>query len=375
MIDGTKSAGLLVIDKYLDDEKKLPISEYPVLYKRASEWARDAIRAVGVETIFTSGDDLSALDDYETVIAVKANTIIRRSNMRTACNEHEFNTTIVANGDIVGQIYCRDEYRANRSNLFAGSDFMLNFDDSYIINNSNDLLRVNNLMRTAIINRNMNAGVIFTDLSGVTIGRDAKIAPGATVLPGTSIIGGSVIGQGSVIGPGSFLKDTNVGENSKLVHVVADSAVIGSECRVGPFTQLRPGSVIADKAKIGDFVEIKNSTIGEGTSVAHLTYVGDADIGKYCNFGCGVVVVNYDGEKKCHTTVGDYAFIGCNTNLISPVSVGDGAFTAAGSTITKDVPAEALAIERAEQRNIEGYSTRKLRNYFIKHNRKAVDEK
>ena len=125
--------------------------------------------------------------------------------------------------------------------------------------------------------------------------------------------------------------------------------VIESGAAIGPFAHIRPDSRVCENVHIGDFVEIKNSTVGKGTSVSHLTYVGDSDVGKYCNFGCGVVTVNYDGAAKHRNTIGDYAFIGCNTNLVAPVSVGDGAYTAAGSTITDDVPADSLAIARSSQ--------------------------
>ena len=130
--------------------------------------------------------------------------------------------------------------------------------------------------------------------------------------------------------------------------------------------QLRPGSHIGKKVKIGDFVEVKNSNIGDGTSVAHLTYIGDADVGRFCNFGCGTVFVNYDGEKKNRITVGDYCFIGCNTNLVAPVTLGEGAYTAAGATVTKDIPAGALAISREQLTIKDGWATRKLKKYIEK---------
>ena len=132
--------------------------------------------------------------------------------------------------------------------------------------------------------------------------------------------------------------------------------------KIGPFVHIRPNSHIKNGVKIGDFVEVKNSVIDEKTSVAHLTYIGDSDVGKRVNFGCGCVTVNYDGSKKARTTIGDNAFIGCNTNLIAPVTVGKGAYTAAGSTITRDVPENALAIERAEFKIKEGFASRKLKN-------------
>ena len=133
-----------------------------------------------------------------------------------------------------------------------------------------------------------------------------------------------------------------------------------------PFAHIRPDSRVCENVHIGDFVEIKNSTVGKGTSVSHLTYVGDSDVGKYCNFGCGVVTVNYDGAAKHRNTIGDYAFIGCNTNLVAPVSVGDGAYTAAGSTITDDVPAGALGIARARQVNKPQWAKGKLEKFIAK---------
>lgn len=370
MSETKKIAALLSISKYLDEAHKKPISDCPVVYKKAIDWARDAAMSVGAEKIVVDCEGCSPeLSGYDVIIAIKANTIIRRSNMHTAISQHQDNTTIIANGDIVAEIYSAAEYERCRGNLFAGSDFSFNFDDCYILNNASDVLRVNDLMRTAIINRHMSCGVIFTDLSGVAIGRDAEIAAGTVILPGTVIIGNSVVGSYCEIGPGSFINNTTVGDGVTLNHVVANDSVVGSNSRIGPYAQLRTGSVIGSGAKIGNFVEVKNSNIGDGTSVAHLTYIGDADVGKFCNFGCGTVVVNYDGEKKSRSQIDDYCFIGCNTNLVSPVHVGEGAFTAAGSTITKDVPPDSLAIERGELHFIEGYSKRKLHNYFVKHNR------
>ena len=151
-----------------------------------------------------------------------------------------------------------------------------------------------------------------------------------------------------------------------LDNTVASSAQVGSNVSIGPFVQLRKGAVISDFAHVGDFVEIKNSVIGEGTAVAHLTYIGDSDVGKNVNFGCGVVTVNYDGTNKNRCVIKDDAFIGCNTNLIAPVTVGEAAYTAAGSTVSADVPDGALAIERGEQKNIAGYAEKKLARHLQK---------
>ena len=162
------------------------------------------------------------------------------------------------------------------------------------------------------------------------------------------------------------LENVTVGEGVRFNASQGYDSAIGDGASIGPFVHIRPGSRIGPKVHIGDFVEVKNSTVGEGTSVSHLTYVGDSDVGKYCNFGCGVVTVNYDGAAKHRNTIGDYAFIGCNTNLVAPVSVGDGAYTAAGSTITDDVPAGALGIARARQVNKPQWAKGKLEKFIAK---------
>lgn len=214
--------------------------------------------------------------------------------------------------------------------------------------------------------RHLDAGVEFICRDGICIDPEVVIAPGATILPGTILKGKTIIGAGCVIGPNSLLEDAVLGENIKFNASQGRQCTIADEAEIGPYVQLRPDSHIGKKVHIGDFVEIKNSTIGEGTAVAHLTYIGDATVGKYCNFGCGVVFVNYDGEIKSRTEVGDYCFIGCNTNLVAPVRIGDGAYTAAGSTITEDVPPAALGIARARQITKENWAEQKLSAYISK---------
>ncbi len=211
--------------------------------------------------------------------------------------------------------------------------------------------------------RHLENGVIFLSDSGILIDETVKIAPTATILPGTILRGNTVIGAGSTIGPNSLLEDCTVGEDVLFNASQGYKSSIGDGTKIGPFVHVRPDSVIGKRVKIGDFVEVKNSTILDGSSVAHLTYIGDTDMGRHCNIGCGVVTVNYDGQNKARTTIGDYCFIGCNTNLIAPVNLGDGAYTAAGSTITKDIAPGELAIARAQQQNKSGWAERKLKNY------------
>ena len=233
-------------------------------------------------------------------------------------------------------------------------------------NDPKGLLEINERAIASIINRHLENGVQLQLRDGVVIGPDVVIEAGAVILPGCRLFGKTIVRRGAVIGPNSTLIDSEIGANTHFESSKATKSTVGENTTIGPYVQLRPDSHIGNRVKIGDFVEVKNSTIGEGTSVAHLTYVGDADVGRFCNFGCGVVFVNYDGESKNRTTVGDYCFVGCNTNLIAPVTLGDGAYTAAGATITKDVPAGALAISREQLTIKDGWATRKLKKYIEK---------
>ena len=219
------------------------------------------------------------------------------------------------------------------------------------------------------LRRHLENGVNFLSITGVYIEDSVTIEPGATILPGTFLRGETRVGTGSTIGPNAVLNDAEVGCDVTFNASQGYGCSIGDGARIGPFVHIRPGSRIGAGVKIGDFVEVKNSVIGEGTSIAHLTYVGDSDVGRHCNFGCGVVTVNYDGVSKSRTEIGDYAFIGCNSNLVAPVRIGEGAYTAAGSTLTKDVPPGALGIARAKQVNREGWAEAKLKSYKEKHSK------
>lgn len=214
-------------------------------------------------------------------------------------------------------------------------------------------------LRDRIVKRHIQNGVRVLDPSAVYIDPRVSIGRGTAVLPGSILRGGTVIGRDCVIGPNAMVRDCTVGDETEINASQANESVIGSRTHVGPFAYIRPGCTIGDDIKVGDFVEVKNSTIGDGTKISHLTYVGDSDVGKKVNFGCGTVTTNYDGFKKYRCTIGDGAFLGCNTNLVAPVTVGDGAYTAAGSTITEEVPPDALAVARSRQKNIEGWAARR----------------
>lgn len=233
-------------------------------------------------------------------------------------------------------------------------------------NDRKGLLMLNDTARKAIIEKLLDNGVEFLCTDGVSIGRNVKIGAGTKILQGTIIRGDTEIGENCAIGPNCIIEDCKVGNKVTLNSVQAFDSVVEDNAKIGPFVQIRPGSKIGSDVKIGDFVEVKNSVIGKGTSVSHLTYIGDSDVGKNVNFGCGTVTSNYDGENKFRTVIGDNAFLGCNTNLIAPVKVGNSAYTAAGTTVTKDVPDGALAIERGELAFRQGYGDRKLKKRIEK---------
>ena len=217
---------------------------------------------------------------------------------------------------------------------------------------------LNEVARMDVINKLLDEGVNIPCTDGVMIDPTVEIGMDTTILPNTIIYGNTKIGKNCVIGPNSYIEDSTIGDNSVLDNTKCRLSKVGSGASIGPFVQIRPNSVVADKVHLGNFVEVKNSTIDDGTKVSHLTYVGDSDVGKNVNFGCGTVTVNYNGKAKFRTTIGDNVFIGCNTNLIAPVKVGDNSYTAAGSTITEDVPPASLGIARARQINKRGWVER-----------------
>jgi bifunctional UDP-N-acetylglucosamine pyrophosphorylase / glucosamine-1-phosphate N-acetyltransferase len=227
------------------------------------------------------------------------------------------------------------------------------------INNRIQLLEAGEVLKKRILEKHMLSGVTIIDPKSTYIDEDVVIGMDTIVYPGTILEGKTVVGEDCIIGPNSRLTDTEIGSGVEVNNSVVLGSTVGDETHVGPFAYIRPGSKIGRKVKIGDFVEVKKSVIGDKTKISHLTYVGDAELGKNVNLGCGVVTVNYDGMKKHKTIVGDHSFIGCNVNLVAPVKVGDSAYIAAGSTITDEVPDNALAIARERQTVKEGWVIKK----------------
>ena len=213
-------------------------------------------------------------------------------------------------------------------------------------------------MEARRIERNLeylDAGVVFIDLKAVYIDEGDRIGKGTVIYPCVVLEGDVEIGENCTIGQNTRIKDSIIGNGTSIQSSVILESKVGNETSVGPFAYLRPNSEVGSHCKVGDFVEIKNSRLDDGAKAAHLTYVGDSDVGKKVNLGCGVVFVNYDGSKKYRSVVEDGAFIGCNVNLVSPVHVGKDAYVAAGSTITNDVEDGALYVARSKGKSIEGW--------------------
>jgi bifunctional UDP-N-acetylglucosamine pyrophosphorylase / glucosamine-1-phosphate N-acetyltransferase len=227
------------------------------------------------------------------------------------------------------------------------------------INDRVGLAQVQALAQRQIHERLMRGGVTIVNPDATVIDVAVEIAPDTVIAPFSSLLGATAVGGASTIGPASTLIDAVVGESSRVIHSYVDRAEIGDRVSVGPFAYLRPGTVMREGSKAGTFVEIKNSEIGRGSKVPHLSYIGDAEVGEDTNLGASTITANYDGSRKHRTTIGDRVKTSVDTTLVAPVTVGDEAYTAAGSVITEDVPPGALGVARPRQQNIEGYADRR----------------
>ena len=263
---------------------------------------------------------------------------------------------LIQSHNAAGEYYLTDALEIIQANgLKAGVVLAPDSSEFAGINNRVQLAQASEVLQKRINEKHMMNGVTIIDPNTTWISPDVSIGADSIIYPGV-ILEQTHIGEGCVIGPNSRIIGSEISDNAEIESSVIIEAIIGEHTHVGPFAYLRPGSKIGSHCRVGDFVEVKNSVIGDYTKASHLTYIGDADVGSHINFGCGTVTVNYDGKKKFRTVIEDNAFIGCNTNLIAPVTVKEGAYIAAGSTITDDVPEKALGIARARQINKVGWS-------------------
>ncbi len=263
----------------------------------------------------------------------------------------------VSNDNAQGEYYLPDVIQILKQQAeTVGAYMTADFEETLGINDRVALAEAEVIMKRRINEKHMRNGVTIIDPSNTYIGMDVEIGQDVIVHPGSMIYGVTKIGENSVIGPHTEINNMNIGERVVMKQSVAMDSTIANDVHVGPYAYIRPKTNVLDHAKVGHFVEVKQSTIGEGSKIPHLSYVGDAKIGNHVNVGCGTITVNYDGREKHETIIEDGAFIGCNANLVAPITIGEDAFVAAGSTVTKDVPSEALAFGRARQANKEGYA-------------------
>ncbi|HLR02641.1 MAG TPA: bifunctional UDP-N-acetylglucosamine diphosphorylase/glucosamine-1-phosphate N-acetyltransferase GlmU [Virgibacillus sp.] len=265
----------------------------------------------------------------------------------------------VSNDNVQGEYYLPDAVEIIRRNGGKVSGLMTSdFSETLGINDRKALAEAEKIMRRRVNEKHLKNGVTMLDVDTTYIGMDVIIEQDVMIHPGTHISGHTVIKEGAEIGPYADISDSTIGQESTIQQSVVENSVVGNQVKIGPYAHIRPEADIQDEVKIGNFVEVKKSTIGSGSKVPHLSYIGDAAIGRKVNMGCGTITVNYDGVKKHRTVIEDDAFIGCNANLIAPLSIGRGSFIAAGSTITKDVPEDSLSVARGRQTNKEGYASR-----------------
>ncbi|NYF26409.1 bifunctional UDP-N-acetylglucosamine diphosphorylase/glucosamine-1-phosphate N-acetyltransferase GlmU [Sporosarcina sp. JAI121] len=308
------------------------------------------------------GEEGQVLRNVEQKDATPEEQRVTEINTGTYCfdNRTLFETLKkVKNDNNQGEYYLPDVVGILQSeNALVSAYVTSDFSETIGVNDRVVLAEAERVMRLRIAEKHMRNGVTIISPENTYISAAAEIGRDTVLQPGTMIEGHTVIGDKCIIGPNSQIIDSEIGDATTVHSSVVLSSRIGSSTAVGPFAHIRPDSDLGDSVKIGNFVEVKKSTLGEGSKVSHLSYIGDAKVGSHVNVGCGTITVNYDGTNKHITTIEDDAFIGCNSNLIAPVTVGKGAYVAAGSTITQNVPESSLAIGRARQENKEGYANK-----------------
>ncbi len=272
-------------------------------------------------------------------------------------------------GNVQGEYYLPDVCNAAPGRTVVAH---IAYEEMSGVNTHAELAAVSEIRRARLLDDLMRSGVAIEDPTATYVESTVSVAAGARLLPGTHLRGATTIGAGSEIGPDTTIADSAVGEGCHVWYAVVRGADIGDAVEVGPYASLRPGSVLRAGAKAGTFVETKNTIVGEGSKVPHLSYLGDATLGTGVNIGAGTITCNYDGVDKHPTVIGDDVFIGSDTMLVAPVEIGDRAVTGAGSTITKDVDDGSLAVERSNQRQVPGYGD-KLRERKVAKRRAKED--
>ena len=297
--------------------------------------------------------------------ATEEQKAIKEINTGIYCMECPLMFDVLAtltNDNAQGEYYLTDVLeKLNQAGQKVGGVITKDSDMVMGINSRKQLSVAEGVMRQRILDKLMDNGVTIMDPASTFIEGSVKIGRDTIIYPYTWLEGSTEIGEDCEIGPNARFTNVKIGNDNHLQFIYGHDCEVKDHVTAGPYVHLRPDTVISDHVKIGNYVEVKNSNVGEGTKLPHLTYIGDSDIGSGVNMGCGCITVNYDGKKKHRTIIGDNAFVGCNTNLVAPVTVQANTYIGAGSTITKEVPENALGIARAKQKNIEGWAE-KYRN-------------
>lgn len=370
-MDHQNIAVLFMPDNMTLTEDQTPLVLRPILFCPILTWMCEELMCQGIERFFLVSD-VRAHSLLRPAIPEKANVTYvdgaKHGEELLKLLGKEKGRVLIVNGAVLpvgvfsgGAVYSAEAKECCRvlreHGAFAAFPKGAEISKGFLpVGDDEELRSAQDMCRRKIAEKHLNAGVDILDPNAVYIDPRVKIGRGTVLLPGTILRGNTVIGENCIIGPNTMLRDCTVGNDTEVNASQLNESTVGSHTNIGPFAYVRPNSHIGDRVKVGDFVEIKNSVIGNGTKISHLTYVGDSDCGERINFGCGTVTTNYDGFKKFRCTIGDDAFIGCNTNLIAPVTVGRGSYIAAGSTITDEVPENALALARAKQLNKPGWA-------------------
>ena len=382
------SSAVITIDRCPQNPDPVPLMLRPLLFAPAAVWLVQALQNAGVERFliltrseladeavkcFPAGSEVCLLDAADAdeavrrfaaqeegqVIAVNSPVWICSEAAEMLCNDDPIPTDATSGTGICRLGAAKLAKNGGVKQLTQGKPLAAEDDDLPLampLTDAFDLMQAQELARADRNAQLVEDGVRLLDPNTTYIDPTVTVGAGTVLLPNVILRGDTHIGANCEIGPNTMIRDCTLGDGCVANASQLNEAVFGANVNIGPFAYVRPGTRVADNAKVGDFVEVKNAVIGEGTKLPHLIYVGDSDVGSHCNFGCGSITCNYDGNHKYRTTVGDNVFIGCNTNLVAPVTVESGAFTAAGSTITSTVPADALAVARARQVHKEGWA-------------------
>ncbi len=368
---GTQIAVMFMPDGMTLTKEKTPLMLRPVMFCPILTWMFEELMGSGIERFFVVSD-VSAHDLMRPYIPEKADVVYvdgaKHAEELQKLLKNVKERVVIVNGAVLpvgvfsgGAVYSAEAKECckvlKEHGAFAafpkGAEVMKGF---LPVGDEEELRSAMGMVRQKIADKHFARGVSIMDPNNTYIDPRVQIGEGTVILPGTILKGETVIGRNCTVGPNAMVNNCTVGDETEINASQLNDSTVGSHTTVGPFAYVRPNSRIGDHVKVGDFVEIKNSVIGNGTKIAHLTYIGDTDCGERINFGCGTVTTNYDGFKKFRSTIGDHAFSGCNTNLVAPVTVGKGSYIAAGSTITDEVPENALAIARTKQTNKDGWA-------------------